>query len=148
MGLAFSYVARTTDDINERLVRVEKIVTILENNINFLRNNLRVLEDAMEKHRLTFQWDERTFLFDPTKVDELQMENNYDDSYAEEDAAKCKTAEEAEAYDARHRVYTFCVVHDRRQYKCQFRNKDEFNAFKSRFAAWGGKRFSYLAQDD
>jgi hypothetical protein len=146
MGLVFSYLAGT-EDINRRLVSVEKIVTTLEKNNTFLSDKLRVLEDAMEKHRLTFQWDERTTLFDPTKVDELQMEDTYDESYMDEDADKCKTQEDADAYDAAHKVYKVRVVHDRRQYKCQFRSKDEFKAFKARFAAWGGKRFSHLAED-
>lgn len=146
MGLVFSYFDCTHDE-RQRLDRLEKIVTTLEENNTFLGDRIRVLENAMEKHRLTFQWDERTTLFDPTKVDELQMEDTYDESYMDEDADKCKTQEDADAYDAAHKVYKIRVVHDRRQYTCQFRSKDEYNSFKTRFAAWGGKRFSHLAGD-
>jgi len=134
MGLIFSY-----DSVDQRLKTVERIVVDLDKQLGSLKTQLRTLETLMEKNRLTFQWSERTTLFDPTKVEELQMENAFDIPEDEED--KIQTQEEME----KHRVYKFRVVHNHCQYMRQFRDKDEFQEFKTRFAQWGGSRFAHLA---
>ena len=136
MGLIFSY-----DSVDQRLKTVERVVVDLDKQLGSLKNQLRTLETLMEKHRLTFQWSERTTLFDPTKVDELQMDDAFDIPRDEED--KIQTQEEME----KHRVYTFRVVHDHREFNRQFRDKDEFQEFKTRFAQWGGARFAHLAAE-
>ncbi len=143
MGLVFSYLAGT-EDINRRLVFVEKIVTTLEKNNTSLRERLWTLEDVMEKHRLLFQWDDATTLLDPTKVGDVQIDTGFGASYADEEAEKCKTQEEVDAYVTAHRMYTFRVEHNHRRYTRIFQSKDKFDAFKSRFAAWAGKRFSHM----
>lgn len=134
MGLIFSY-----DSVDQRLKTVERVVVDLDKQLGSLKTQLRTLETLMEKHRLTFQWSERTTLFDPTKVDEVQM----DDAFDIPEDETIQTQEEME----KHRGYTFRVVHDHREINRQFRDKDEFQEFKARFAQWGGPRFAHLAAE-
>lgn len=142
MGLVWSYIGIT--DHEDRIRSLERIVIELERKTKYL-------EDRIDRAEMEFEWDDENTLYDPKKVQDLQIDmtpgsklyeelDKYRDRETFMEAKGFTTRDELEMYIESNirlgRKYVFDITHDGYLYRREFFDKEEANSFEKRLSAW------------